>query len=198
MDEEKLLQLAAVVGKLKKKVSELDSKADTVSKLEGPQGKQGPKGDKGNPGKDGLPGKDGRDGVDGKNGKDGKAGKDGKDGKDGKQGKDGVSVVDAYIDLDNSLVLKLSNGIEVSAGELPQTNKSKDNIYIQNTQQFALDGLPDASEDPVPEYFVVRQDGQWKKASFTYLLGWLSVSNIIATENGDFLTTEAGDYIIME
>ena len=71
MDEEKLLQLAAVVGKLKKKVSELDSKAETISKLEGPQGKQGPKGDKGNPGKDGLPGKDGRDGVDGKDGKDG-------------------------------------------------------------------------------------------------------------------------------
>ena len=62
MDEEKLLQLAAVVGKLKKKVSELDSKADTISKLEGPQGKQGPKGDKGNPGKDGLPGKDGNRG----------------------------------------------------------------------------------------------------------------------------------------
>jgi len=186
MDEEKLLQLAAVVGKLKKKVSELDSKAETISKLEGPQGKQGPKGDKGNPGKDGLPGKDGRDGV------------DGKDGIDGKPGKDGVSVVDAYIDIDNSLVLKLSNGIEVSAGELPQTSKSKDNIYIQNTQQFALDGLPDATEDPVPEYFLVRQDGQWKKASFTYLLGWLSVANILATENGDFLTTEAGDYIIME
>ena len=186
MDEEKLLQLAAVVGKLKKKVSELDSKADTIIKLEGPQGKQGPKGEKGNPGKDGLPGKDGRDGV------------DGKDGKDGKAGKDGVSVVDAYIDIDNSLVLKLSNGIEVSAGELPQTSKSKDNIYIQNTQQFGLDSLPDASEDPVPEYFLVRQDGQWKKASFTYLLGWLSVSNILATENGDFLTTEAGDYIIME
>jgi len=186
MDEEKLLQLAAVVGKLKKKVSELDSKADTISKLEGPQGKQGPKGEKGNPGKDGLPGKDGRDGV------------DGKDGKDGKAGKDGVSVVDAYIDIDNALVLKLSNGIEVSAGELPQTSNSKDNIYIQNTQQFALDGLPDASEDPIPEYFLVRQDGQWKKASFTYLLGWLTISNILATENGDFLTTEAGDYIIME
>jgi hypothetical protein len=186
MDEEKLLQLAAVVGKLKKKVSELDTKAETITKLEGPQG---PRGEKGNPGKDGLPGKDGRDGVDGK---------DGKDGQPGKNGKDGVSVVDAYIDIDNALVLKLSNGIEVSAGELPQTNKSKDNIYIQNTQQFALDGLPDASEDPVPEYFVVRQDGQWKKASFTYLLGWLSVSNIIATENGDFITTEAGDYIIME
>jgi hypothetical protein len=43
MDEEKLLQLAAVVGKLKKKVSELDSKADTIIKLEGPQGKQGPR-----------------------------------------------------------------------------------------------------------------------------------------------------------
>lgn len=186
MDEEKLLQLASVVGKLKKKVSDLDSKADTIKKLQGPQGEQGLQGPKGDAGKDGLPGRDGKDG------------RDGVDGKDGKDGKPGVSVVDAYIDIDNALVLKLSNGIEVSAGELPQTSKSKDNIYIQNTQQFALDGLPDANEDPVPEYFLVRQDGQWKKASFTYLLGWLSVANILATENGDFLTTEAGDYIIME
>ena len=186
MDEEKLLQLAAVVGKLKKKVSELDSKADTIIKLEGPQGKQGPRGEKGNPGKDGLPGKDGRDGV------------DGKDGKDGKAGKDGVSVVDAYIDIDNSLILKLSNGIEVSAGELPTKPSKSDSIYVSNTQNFSLDGLPTANEFPQPDYFVIRQNGEWRKAPFTYLQAWLDQVNYLITESGDRLTTESGDYIIME
>jgi len=186
MDEEKLLQLAAVVGKLKKKVSELDSKAETISKLEGPQGKQGPKGDKGDAGKDGLPGRDGKDG------------RDGVDGKDGKDGKPGVSVVDAYIDIDNSLVLRLSNGIDVSAGEMPAIPSKADSIYVSNTQNFSLDGLPTAGQFPQPDYFVVKQDGEWRKAPFTYLQAWLDQVNYLTTESGDRLTTESGDYIIME
>jgi len=186
MDEEKLLQLASVVGKLKKKVSDLDSKADTIKKLQGPQGEQGLQGPKGDAGKDGLPGRDGKDG------------RDGVDGKDGKDGKPGVSVVDAYIDIDNSLVLKLSNGIEVSAGELPTDNKTKDNIYVQNTQNFSLDGYPVATTFPVPTYFLVQQQGEWRKAPFSYLNTWLSEVNYLVTESGDRMTTESGDYIIME
>jgi len=67
------------------------------------------KGDKGDKGKDG---KDGKSGLDGKNGKDGLNGKDGKD------GKDGVSVMDAKIDFDGSLVITLSTGQEINVGEV--------------------------------------------------------------------------------
>jgi hypothetical protein len=67
------------------------------------------KGDKGDKGKDG---KDGKSGLDGKNGKDGLNGKDGQD------GKDGVSVTDAHIDFDGSLVITLSTGQEINVGEV--------------------------------------------------------------------------------
>ena len=67
------------------------------------------KGDKGDKGADGKQGKDGRDGKDGK---------DGLNGKDGKDGKDGVSVTDAKIDFDGSLVITLSTGQEINVGEV--------------------------------------------------------------------------------
>lgn len=67
---------------------------------------RGPKGDPGERGKDGVSGRDGRDGKDGKNGK------------DGKDGQDGISVTDAKIDFDGSLVITLSTGKEINVGEV--------------------------------------------------------------------------------
>lgn len=70
------------------------------------EGKQGSQGEKGQDGKDGKDGKDGRDGY------------DGKDGLNGKDGVDGISVSDARIDFDGSLVIVLSDGREINAGEV--------------------------------------------------------------------------------
>ena len=67
------------------------------------------KGDKGDKGDKGA---DGRQGIDGKNGR------DGQDGKDGIDGKDGVSVSNAQIDFDGSLVITLSTGQEINVGEV--------------------------------------------------------------------------------
>jgi trimeric autotransporter adhesin len=67
------------------------------------------KGDKGDPGK---PGRDGKDGLDGKNGQ------DGADGRNGVDGQDGVSVTDAKIDFDGSLIITLSTGREINVGEV--------------------------------------------------------------------------------
>jgi hypothetical protein len=94
-------------------------------------------------GKDGLHGKDGRDGKNGKDGKSikgdqgerGLAGRDGADGKDGLDGEDGVSVVDVRIDIDNHLVLTLSNDNEIDAGSLASISSDKDSpIYRTNTR----------------------------------------------------------------
>jgi len=68
-------------------------------------------------------GKDGKDGKDGVNGKDGKDGKDGLSitgpkGEAGKDGEDGVGVQDAHIDFDGSLIITLTDGKEVNAGEV--------------------------------------------------------------------------------
>lgn len=68
--------------------------------------------EKGDPGPRGEPGRDGRDGSQGP------AGRDGKDGKDGVNGQDGVSVTDAKIDFDGSLVITLSTGREINVGEV--------------------------------------------------------------------------------
>jgi hypothetical protein len=67
------------------------------------------KGDKGDKGDKGA---DGRQGVDGKNGLNGAPGKDGVD------GADGISVTDAKIDFDGSLVITLSTGKELNVGEV--------------------------------------------------------------------------------
>ena len=80
------------------------------------------RGEQGRPGRDGLKGKDGQNGLDGQNGKDSKDGKDGKDGKNGSKGEKGVSVVDAEIAVDDHLVLKLSDGNIIDAGELPKAD----------------------------------------------------------------------------
>jgi YD repeat-containing protein len=76
------------------------------------------------PGPAGMDGEAGRDGKDGLNGFPGRDGRDGIDGADGKDGKDGVSIVDAYISADNSLVLLLSNGNEVDVGALDLFNST--------------------------------------------------------------------------
>jgi len=82
----------------------------------------------------GPPGKDGKDAV-AKDGKDGKAGKQGlrglpgKDGTDGSEGVDGISVEDARIDFDHHLVLILSDGTELDAGELPTSKGEGDRYY---------------------------------------------------------------------
>ena len=77
-------------------------------------------------GEKGEQGKAGRDGKDGKDGKDGLPGHDGKDGRDGVDGKDGVGVVDAYIDFDGSLVIKLSDGNELDAGKVVAETVAKE------------------------------------------------------------------------
>ena len=72
-------------------------------------------------GRDGVNGTDGRSGRDGKPGRDGvngKQGPPGTPGKDGVDGEDGVSVTNANIDFDGSLVISLSSGQQINVGEV--------------------------------------------------------------------------------
>ena len=106
----KLIGISLFLGKM------FESHDSSIVDLEARQLQEGDKGDKGERGEKGERGADGPQGVAGQAGA---AGNDGKDGKDGKQGKQGVSIVDAEIAVDDHLVLKLSNGKEIDAGELP-------------------------------------------------------------------------------
>jgi hypothetical protein len=73
------------------------------------QGEKGDKGDKGPAGERGLPGEKGERGD---------MGLPGPKGNDGPAGLQGVSVVDLRVDFDNHLVVNLSNGEELDAGEI--------------------------------------------------------------------------------
>lgn len=80
---------------------------------------------KGDKGDQGLPGIDGKDGVSIR----GRDGKNGKDGKNGIDGKDGISVVSSYIAADGNLVLVLSNGNEIDAGNLDMQSRNGTNVF---------------------------------------------------------------------
>ena len=98
-------------------------------------------------GRDGSNGKDGRDGKDGRNGKDGAKGdrgERGQDGRDGINGIDGVSVSNARIDFDGSLIITLSSGIEINVGEVVAPDLAESIKVITNgggTSQYVLDTL---------------------------------------------------------
>ena len=98
-------------------------------------------------GRDGINGRDGKNGKDGKQGNDGRSGRDGKDGKnglDGQNGEDGVSVVNAHIDFDGSLIISLSSGKEINVGEVVAPALAEQIKVITNgggTSQSVLDTL---------------------------------------------------------
>jgi hypothetical protein len=98
-------------------------------------------------GRDGANGSDGRDGQDGRPGRDGApgpAGPAGRDGANGIDGKDGVSVTDAKIDFDGSLIISLSNGREINVGEVVAPDLAEKIKVITNgggTSQYVLDTL---------------------------------------------------------
>lgn len=120
---------------LAKEFSKLRSDVKEVLKMPvGPEGKQGERGLPGKDGKDGLNGRDGI-GIQGPAGAPGRDGRDGKDGKDGIDGQDGVSVTNAYIDFDGSLVIELSDGNQIDAGFV--SVESRDNI-VQQLKNGAL------------------------------------------------------------
>ena len=98
-------------------------------------------------GKDGQNGANGRDGKDGRPGRDGAVGPrgvDGLNGSNGRDGEDGVSVTDARIDFDGSLVISLSSGREINVGEVVAPDLADKIKVITNgggTSQGVLDTL---------------------------------------------------------
>lgn len=129
----------AVVAALKKIENDVSSRFDAVaSKLENRIANI-------KDGRDGAPGVDGRPGRDGKDGRPGRDGKDGKDGvagRDGVDGRDGVSVANAYLDFDNSLVIELSDGRQINAGEVLPPDIAEKLKVIVNTSTGGV-GLPE-------------------------------------------------------
>ena len=100
--------------------------------------------------KNGEDGRDGKDGKDGKNGRDGRDGPvgprgyDGVPGRNGIDGTDGVSVTDAHIDFDGSLIISLSSGRVINVGEVVAADIAEKIKVITNgggTSQGVLDAI---------------------------------------------------------
>jgi len=98
------------------------------------------KGEKGDTGERGPAGPKGDQGVQGPAGKSitGPKGPKGDPGAVGKAGKEGVSVVDAEVAADGNLVLKLSDGKIIDAGELPTAKGSGEVFVSGNAWQITV------------------------------------------------------------
>lgn len=132
-DDDKFLLLAKKIKSLQEQVAQ---KGDR-----GEQGEQGPQG---------LPGPAGRNGKDGLNGRDGSDGRDGVDGLNGKDGKDGISVIDAQVDFDGSLVIKLSDGSELDVGKVTGDSSDKGMTVLQQTSGQKVYVQSTAPDNPQP------------------------------------------------
>jgi hypothetical protein len=133
----------------------------------------------GKDGKDGKNGANGRDGRDGATGPMGPRGKDGLNGRDGKDGEDGVSVTDAHIDFDGSLIISLSSGRTINVGEVVAPDLAEKIKVITNgggTSQSVLDTL--ASLQTQINNLIPSQTGQAGKFLTTNgsVLSWASVA----------------------
>jgi len=156
-------------------------------------------------------GQDGRDGVDGRPGKDGRPGRDGamgprgpagRDGVDGRDGEDGVSVTDARIDFDGSLIISLSTGREINVGEVVAPDLAEKIKVITNgggTSQQVLDTL--ASLQTQINNLIPSQTGNAGKFLTTNgsVLSWASVAGGLtyqgtwnASTNTPTLTSSVG------
>ena len=130
----------------------------------------------GRDGIDGVDGRQGRDGRDGTQGPMGPAGRNGIDGKDGLDGADGVSVTDAKIDFDGSLIISLSNGREINVGEVVAADVAEKIRVVANgggTSQVVIDTLAtlqaeiDAIEAELATLTGLTYKGTWNASTNT-------------------------------
>ena len=149
-----------IEDKLNKKFEELLN----TPAMKGEKGDKGDKGDTGPAGKDGIVGRDGKDGA---------------NGKDGVDGKDGVSVIDAYIDFDGSLVIKLSDGNEIDAGKVVAEAVAKEfNAFMTRGEILPL------QDGNAGKYLTTNGDTlSWASLSSTTAIGYL------IDGGGDVITT---------
>ena len=159
--------------------------------------------------KDGDPGKDGRDGKDGRPGRDGVGtpGPAGNPGMDGRDGVDGTSVTNARIDFDGSLLITLSDGREINAGEVVPFDIAERIKVITNgggTSQSVLDTLTSLQNQINALVEGLSYQGNWNASTNTPTLasgvgtqGYFYIVSVAGTTNIDGITDwQPGDWII--
>ena len=144
-------------------------------------------------GRDGADGRDGRNGKDGKNGRDGAPGPrgaDGKNGLDGADGTDGVSVTNAHIDFDGSLVISLSSGQEINVGEVVAPALAEQIKVITNgggTSQSVIDTLASLQAQITALGTAAAYKGLWNASTNTPTL-----TSSVGTSGNFYIVSVAG------
>jgi len=144
-------------------------------------------------GRDGADGSDGRNGKDGKNGRDGAPGPrgaDGKNGLDGADGTDGVSVTNAHIDFDGSLVISLSSGQELNVGEVVAPALAEQIKVITNgggTSQSVIDTLASLQAQITALGTAASYKGLWNASTNTPTL-----ASGVGTSGNFYIVSVAG------
>ena len=159
----------------------------------------------GRDGRDGTDGRNGRDGLPGKDGLPGPRGLDGQDGVNGLDGLDGVSVTDARIDFDGSLVIALSSGREINVGEVVPFDLAERIKVITNgggTSQSVLDALTDLQDqiDGIVAGGLPSQTGNAGKflttdgtnASWATVSGGGGISSVASADGSVTVVTTSG------
>jgi hypothetical protein len=160
-------------------------------------------------GVDGIDGRDGKDGKDGRPGRDGATGPmgpAGKDGVNGVDGEDGVSVTDAKIDFDGSLVITLSNGREINVGEVVAPDLAERIKVITNgggTSQTVLDALA-SLQAQIDALVVLDYQGTWNASTNTPTLasgvgtsGYYYIVSVAGSTTLDGISDwQPGDWLI--
>ena len=161
-------------------------------------------------------GRDGQNGVDGRAGKDGRSGRDGATGprgldgvagKDGRDGIDGVSVIDANIDFDGSLIISLSNGRVINVGEVVAQDLAEKIKVITNgggTSQTVIDTLASLQSQITAMSGFVTYKGTWNASTNTPTLvssvgtkgDYYVVSTTGSTNLNGITTWTQGDWAI--
>jgi len=158
--------------------------------------KDGRDGIDGKHGRDGINGKDGRDGKDGRNGRDGATGPrgfdgpKGADGKDGQDGEDGVSITDAHIDFDGSLIISLSSGRVINVGEVVAADIAEKIKVITNgggTSQTVLDTLTSLQNQINAIISGLSYQGTWNASTNTPTL-----TSSVGTSNYYYIVSVSG------
>jgi len=156
----------------------------------------------GQDGRNGTNGRDGKDGRPGRDGGQGPKGTDGLPGRDGRDGENGVSVTDAHIDFDGSLIISLSSGRTINVGEVVAPDLAEKIKVITNgggTSQQVLDTL--ASLQTQINNLIPSQTGNAGKVLTTNgtSLSWASVAGGLsyqgtwnASTNTPTLTSSVG------
>lgn len=172
-DEQLQLKADYIVQAFNKIKTDLETR---IAEIEGKEPIKGDKGEKGDKGDRGLDGYQGRDG------------KDGKDGEDGLDGQDGVGVADARIDFDGSLVITLTDGREIDAGEVfPFDTNEKLKVYFNNLS-VSGSSLPDQTGNSGKFLTTNGTDASWATVSS----GSGTVTSVAVSGGVTGLTTTGG------